>query len=348
MVLIGGTNIVGPSGTVRTAFSLRDFQSIDKPIVPVGVGAQAELGGQVKVDKAGVDILRFWKQSSGRISVRDELTQRFLDRVLGEDATILAGCPSLWLRGAPLVMDQPVTLFCPGPYLRSLSPRKQRAYCAVTENLCRLISKEGPTLCLVHQPDGLHHSFDHPDSVRYFPSKPVIHLRTIASAAAILSFRIHPLLVGVAHRVPGVLIALYERTKTLADTVGIPCVPFGSGWTAGDLHKMFHEALSHYPWETITRRLEMLERSFREHLDGHGLLRDDFVAKRLEVWEAPVPADSVQHPTEALERTPRVSYGRGLAAMVCKRLPLAYKMLTALERFWRECRGVSGKIRGWG
>jgi hypothetical protein len=328
VLLVGGTNIIGISGTVRSSFSAEDFRRIGRPAVPVGIGAQAKLNGRIRIDRHGRELLRLWKETCGTISVRDLLTQQCLDGVLGAGSSTLTGCSSLLLRGTPFPPGEPIALFCPGPYWPPVPLPVLKSYHALTVELQNRISAAGRSLCLIQQADGLRFRFPPSALLLFAPSNPRVHLDAVCSGTSILSFRIHPLLVGAANGIPGMLVALDERTKSLAETTGVPFVVFDSALTAESVMRKFQDTLDRYPWRRIRERVAELRQSLCEYLARFGLhpLIDEAVrspaSSDLGAFLAP-PGRFVNS---------RASLARIAAGAILRGAPLALRLLYYAQR----------------
>jgi hypothetical protein len=155
-----------------------------------------------------------------------------------------------------------------------------------------------------------------------------VHLDAVCSGTSILSFRIHPLLVGAANGIPGMLVALDERTKSLAETTGVPFVVFDSALTADSVMRKFQDTLDRYPWRKIRERVAELRQSLCAYLARFGLhpLAD-------EAASSPTSSD-----LDALLAPPgrfvdsRASLARIAAGAILRGVPLALRLLYYAQR----------------
>jgi Polysaccharide pyruvyl transferase/Nucleotide-diphospho-sugar transferase len=270
-LVICGSNLVGAQGTVRCAFEESHFRFVGKPIIPLGLGAQADLGKNVQIDERGKSLLKYWVQSAGLLSVRDRFTQKTIDDLLGVGTTRLTGCPALSLRSPPFSTTEPRAVFCPGPYHYDVPDVERATFVHFTQTLHRRLACTRPTLFVAQQPTDLWYQPEPGTSTLCVPEFPEIHLKALVSAACQLSFRIHPLLVGITHGVPGLLIALDERTRSMAETTGIPFLAYGKSTRISEIEEAFQDALALFPWEEIRARISDLTLSLRRHLVEVGL-----------------------------------------------------------------------------
>jgi len=272
-LVVCGSNIVGAGGTIRMAYRPEHFSFIGRPTIPLGLGSQADLGRLVTLDDSGRDLLRCWFESSGVISVRDTLTLEIVNRVLGERASRLTGCPSLSLKVSTLSSPERRGIYCPGPFHFRSTELDRKRYLRVSHELYARSVKEAPTLFLAQQPSDF--EFEPAPSTHSFHSAnaPAFHLRAIASASFVLSFRIHPCLVAVSHGIPSFLVALDERTKSLAQSLGIPFCEFKETPSSEAIWEKFQCALFDYPWVRIDENRGQLVAQMQHHLEEKGLLR---------------------------------------------------------------------------
>lgn len=296
-VLIGGTNIVGVTGTVRCSHSLAWFRQLNCPIVALGIGAQAGLDGKIVIDRRGRALLEFWYRSAGPLSVRDRFTQETLERLLGPGSATLTGCPTLFLRW-PRREKMNGPLFVPGPYRNFLWPGTQRGYARLSSQLGRRILSRAGTM-LAQQADGLRVG----KPCLFFPEGPAPHLDAIVRASSVLSFRIHPLLVGLVNDVPGLLIALDGRTKSMAQTVGLPFIEYRDGLTEEEVLSVWQDTLDRYPWSEVREKISALRSAMVGHLKSQGL----------EIHDASLPTGS--HLVHGLGISDRVP-NQGMLALV--------------------------------
>ena len=150
-LVVCGTNLIGPGGTVRSAFDAEMFKTIGVPVIPLGLGSQADLGQSVEIDRRGRDLLNFWYQSTGLISVRDSLTSGAIAKVLGEGRTELTGCPSLTLSEPSSGSYSKYAIFSPGPYHYEPYQFKLKDYRNAVRNLGLRFSRTEKAVFLAQQ-----------------------------------------------------------------------------------------------------------------------------------------------------------------------------------------------------
>jgi hypothetical protein len=271
-LIVCGTNIVGIGNSVRLGFTLGDFEAVGRPVIPLGLGSQADLGCRPTVDQTGRDLLSYWYESSGPISVRDAMTFDLVESVLGKGSAVLTGCPSLLLEEAVTPhCRRPV--FAPGAYHYRPNTCDWPFYRRYTASLYRALSATEPTLYLAQQPDDFWFEEAAVPGIHSLHSAmaPRLQLRAIGSASRLLTFRIHPGLMALTHRVPTYLIALDERTRGLAESVGLPYEVLSHSSTVAGTIERFERRLADYPWEVIEQRLEEKRELLRAHFIEKGL-----------------------------------------------------------------------------
>jgi hypothetical protein len=270
LLIVCGTNIVGVGGSVRFGISADWLRSLGKPVLPLGLGSQADLGEIPQIDAEGSSLLEYWFESTGPISVRDELTRIAVEKILGEGSTVLTGCPSLLLRSQTFSFPKEVTTYCSGPFHYRPREISWKRYHELTSQLYQQV--ESP-LYLAQQPSDLLYPGTSPGpSTLHCPSDPELHLKALISSLSVLSWRIHPCLMAITHDVPAYLVAIDERTKSLAQSVGLPYETISSQSVAEEIAGRFEEIRSHYPWENIRSRLEGLRKQLSGHLREHHLI----------------------------------------------------------------------------
>ncbi len=271
-LIICGTNIVGENGSVRMAYRPEDFERIGKPVIPLGLGSQADRGKSVSIDEQGRALLKYWLQSSGPLSVRDPLTADLCERELGKGSYQMTGCPSLFLRANRFAAIEPRLIFCPGPFHYRAQGLDRSHFLETTGQIYASMNREAPTLYLAQQQSDFEFRGPLPGVTSlHSPHLPDLHLRAIASAQAILSFRIHPCLTGVSFGVPSFLLSLDERTKSLALSLGIPFLDFTTRPSLADIEEAFRSCRADYPWKEIEQKRSELQGLMVRHLEEKGL-----------------------------------------------------------------------------
>jgi len=272
-LIICGTNIIGADDTVRSGWTLNDFREVAKPVIPLGLGSQANRGQQVELDAAGVNLLRFWFESSGTLSVRDRLTQEGCERVLGPGSATLTGCPSTAVVKKKTGTIRQHLVFCPPPYhYRADWMGASDWPASLVGDFFRKLEAHRSTVYLAQQPSDLLFDAAEPGwRTVYSPLYPQNHLELIASAREIVSFRIHPCLVGVANGSPAVVLCLDARTESLAQAYGIPFLRVTNNVNPDELWKLCRQKLERYPWNRIRSRLKDLSAAFHQHLENKSL-----------------------------------------------------------------------------
>jgi hypothetical protein len=262
-LVICGSNLIGANGTLRISFESHHFEKLNKPIITMGLGSQADWGGKVNLDERGVRLLKTIHSFSGPISVRDSLTKNFVNSVLGEGAAVFTGCPSVTLKVRPSPTTEKVTLFCSGPYHYEPPLIPWENYHRLTREIAAAVTSITPFIFLAQQPSDFQFHIAKPGlESLYSPMHPKTHLKILVSSEQVVSFRIHPCIVAVTHGVPAYLIAIDERTKSLAESVGIPYfVPKEIG-NAKDFIKWWKKTKENYPWKEIIEKVNTIRANF--------------------------------------------------------------------------------------
>ncbi len=326
LIVVGGSNIVGSQGTVRMQFSAEVLEDLRVPILPLAIGAQAHLGHRPKVNRKGHDLLSLWGRASPAISVRDRLTYDFLGDALGPEKVTLTGCSALWIgpvgRAKPKRED---VVVCPGPFYIHPLPWKNRRYWQVLRMCCELFE---PTSVLGVQPETSHFSRVLNRPVLNFGGDPFSALNHITTARALMSARIHPVLAAAQSGVPSVLLAMDERTRSMAELLGVPTVLWSDHRSLEEWRGEILRALESYDQGIVDARLDSLRDEMRTLISRCGL---GSAPSKLEeaIQNAP--------PWKRFPETPP-SLATAYAVMVSKFFPWLYPSLERAYRILRNLR----------
>jgi len=169
---------------------------------------------------------------------------------------------------SPFRLREPVTVFCPGP---SCAPFKK-----FTRELYRKLgsSVEIP-FYLAYSPDDLQYGDPAPgSSTLCSPRTPEVVERALASAHAVLSFRIEPLLIAIKYGIPSFFIAVDETGVQMAEKARLPYFRLLSRTSVTDVWDWFQRELAGAVRPAATVETVATERRF-----------PDFVGAAIADWQ---------------------------------------------------------------
>lgn len=212
------------------------------PVVVLGVGAQSGLGYSLErlepMDDATRQFVRAVLDRSGRIGVRGEFTERYLNHLGFRDVDVI-GCPSMFLWGPDLQVEKRVPTLTANspigltlsPYLHQMGPFVEahtRVYPRLTyfpQDLAtlRLLLHGGPPISGAPPDIPLHvgHQLFAEDRVR-FHVEPWTWIDDLRHQDFVIGTRIHGTITALLAGTPAYLIAHDSRTLELARYFDIP------------------------------------------------------------------------------------------------------------------------------
>ncbi len=181
----------------------------------------------------------------GHVSTAEPATRKFLENILGERFSH-SGSAAIFAEFEPLVHRERRVVFCP--------PSPGDAGLGL-QRLLGILDSDVPPLVIGNHPSDLD-AFANPDLATFLsPHAPRFYGTALASASRVVSFRLVPALVAIAHGVPSILFARSEWQRKVADHYGIPCLSLTPGWQAAEVRDQIERTILDYPWETIESRL---------------------------------------------------------------------------------------------
>lgn len=268
VVLLTGLPPLG-SEVDSFAFQPEHFQSIKPKIAPLGLSVESFSGKKPPYTERQIATLQHLKSRMGQISVRDPLSQDYLDDLLGPGSSLLTGCPTLLGRERPFSHSEGRFVFAAGAF--SPEGRHEKIMREINHKLYRLLCQKRPTLFLAQDSQALNLGALPGTRTLHSPRFPHLHMKALATSRGILSFRLEPALAGLAQGIPAFLVAGDAASISLAETLSLPHLVWDENLSAEQIFEGFVENLNHYPWEEIHQRREVFLQRTEDYLDELGI-----------------------------------------------------------------------------
>lgn len=163
---------------------------------------------------------------------------------------------SLTLKIQPLSQPNQSWLFCGPPSKDFRSDELWHAAIDWTNAAYEQINAINPTLRLIGEQNELDLGVDAGNNTLFCPQFPYLATQAIASSSFVVSFRLQPVLVALAHGVPALLLTAGRDTAKAARELSIPTLKWNRRLSKGKLVEEIKSLQANYPWDRIQPKID--------------------------------------------------------------------------------------------